>query len=510
MSSAPLIPLTLVAPGAFGLNRQNSGALLSDRWLTEAENVVFDAYGRVAARKGWADVTATAISGTPNIEQVFEYRQSDGDTFIVAAAGNDIFNGVSAPASVKGALTITANNWKFVNFNNKVYGLQTGHPLIEWAGTSNFAATTASAGSVPDGNELLSAFGRLWGTSSDGQTVKWSALLDATLWSGTGTGSVNLTNVWPNKSDNIVALAAFNSFLIVFGRSNILVMADGSGSSIGLDPQNIYVVDSIAGVGCVARDSVQNIGGTDIVFLSQNGVMSLNRIIQERSSPMRDLSVNNRDYVITLTKGETVGKIRSTYNPIEAMYILLFPTLNRILYFDTKGYLENGSWKMTEWTGFIPLSLYTTDNGTYTYAGKAGNLYTYSGKQDNGGAFTVKIATGWLALAEQIMDRVKVLKRIESVFNLYGNMSITWKWYVDFKDTYSSITKNYSYPYSGGEWGIGEYGLAEFGTQYTLLEAEVPAKDDGQFIKLAIQVSINDADIAFQQMQVFSKIGRLT
>lgn len=510
MTSAPLYPLGIVAPGSMGLNKQNAGSLLAGSWATEARNVYFDSYGRVSARKGWVDSTATAISGTPDIEQLFEYRQKDGDTFIISAANNDIFNGLSAPASVKGALTITANNWKFVNFNDKVYGLQTGHALIEWGGSSNFAATTAASGSVPDGNELLSAFGRLWGTSSDGQTVKWCALLDATNWAGTGTGSVNFTNVWANGSDNIVALAAFNAFLVVFGRRNIIILADGSGSSIGLDPQNIYVVDVIGGAGCIARDSVQNIGGKDLVFLSHTGVLSLNRLIQERSSPIRDLSINNRDYVNTLAAGETVTKIRSTYNPTEGFYLLLFPTLSRFLCFDTRNYLEDGSWKMTEWDNFIPKSLLTLDNSRTTYCGKAGNIYKYEGKQDNGGAFTVKLSTGWLALNPSIENRIKVLKRIESIFYMYGTIPVTWKWYLDFSSTPYTASKTLAYPYSGGEWNVGEYGLAEFGGQYTLVEPEVPARGDGQFIQLEISATVNDGDIAFQQMQVFSKIGRVT
>ena len=52
--------------------------------------------------------------------------------------------------------------------------------------------------------------------------------------------------------------------------------------------------DTVEGVGCIARDSVQHTG-TDILFLSEDGVRSFGRTIQEKSMPMRDISNNVRN-----------------------------------------------------------------------------------------------------------------------------------------------------------------------------------------------------------------------
>src|SRR6185437_4788529 len=115
---------------------------------------------------------------------------------VISTGGNSIYAGTTSLTNITGTLTPTADNWKFVNFNGLCYGLQSGHPLIQYTGTGNFTAVSAASGSVPNGNELLSAFGRLWGSDSTGQVLKYSQLLDATNWSVTGAGSFNLTSVW--------------------------------------------------------------------------------------------------------------------------------------------------------------------------------------------------------------------------------------------------------------------------------------------------------------------------
>lgn len=511
MGSAQLNVATLVSPGVYGLNKQNSGSLLPPQWATEALNVVFDDSGRTAARKGWLSQTSTPISGTPDLDVIFQYyKTSTGDKYPISAGNNDIFSGVSAPSSIKGALTINANNWKFVNFNSKVYGIQSGHPLIEWNGTGNFAATTASTGTVPDGNEILGAFGRLWGVSGDGQTIKYSGLLDGTYWTGTGAGSINLTSVWANGADSVVALAAFNSFLVAFGSQNIVILADGSGSTLGLDPQNMYVYDLVTGVGCIARDSVQNINGDDLVFLSYNGLQSLRRVIEQKGNPIMDLSKNNRDYLSAAVASNGTANIRSTFNATEGMYLLLLPTAGKIFYFNTKQFLEDGSWRMTEWDSFIPKSIYTLQDSKTTYAGKLGRIFQYTGKQDNGAGYTFRFFTPWIAYDPQIENTIKTLKRISSVQFVYGQMDIIYKWFLDFNETFSFATKTLNSEAGGAEWGLGEWGLGEFGGTYGLVELNTPAKKAGQFVKVGLETTIDNSDLSLLQMQVFAKLGRLT
>ena len=71
------------------------------------------------------------------------------------------------------------------------------------------------------------------------------------------------------------------------------------------------VEDVIDGVGCISRDTVQDLG-SDILFLSDTGVRSLGRVIQEKSAPMRDISRNVRDQLLNEVSGEG-GLIQSVY-----------------------------------------------------------------------------------------------------------------------------------------------------------------------------------------------------
>jgi hypothetical protein len=76
-------------------------------------------------------------------------------------------------------------------------------------------------------NCSLAAYGRIWvaDIAGDPQTVYFTRLLDGSDFQGGDSGSLSLNAVFPN-SDKIVAIAAHNGFLIIFGRNNIAVYAN--------------------------------------------------------------------------------------------------------------------------------------------------------------------------------------------------------------------------------------------------------------------------------------------
>ena len=81
------------------------------------------------------------------------------------------------------------------------------------------------------------------------------------------------------------------------------------------------LVEHVKGIGCVARDSVQDIG-TDLLFLSDTGVRSLQRTIQEKSMPMRDISSNIRNEIAYYISAQTdLNDVDSTYNEKERFYL---------------------------------------------------------------------------------------------------------------------------------------------------------------------------------------------
>ena len=63
-----------------------------------------------------------------------------------------------------------------------------------------------------------------------------------------------ISKVWPDGHDEIVALAAHNGALIIFGKHSIVVYGNAEA------PAEMALADTVAGVGCVDRDTVQYTG----------------------------------------------------------------------------------------------------------------------------------------------------------------------------------------------------------------------------------------------------------
>jgi len=469
--------------------------------------MVFDATNRLSARSGWVVQNSSPVSGT--ITQLFEYVPTSGSNVVISTAGNKLYKGTTTLTDITGALVPTADNWKFQNFNGNVYGLQTGHPLIVWTGSGNFTTVTAASGTVPNGNELLSAFGRLWGTDSTGQTIKYCNLLDATNWNITGAGSINLTSVWGTGNDSVVALASFNNLLVVFGSRNIVIFQDGSGSPLGLDPINIRVSDIVPGIGCTARDSVQNVNGDDLVFMSGAGVQSLKRVIIERSNAVRNISLNVRDYFNSTAGSETSSGLRSTYNAFNGLYLVSAPVSGVVFAFDTRLPLEDGTWRVTTWNNFIPKALVTLKDNVTLYGASGGQIFQYQGMQDNGSNFISTFESGWLDLGPDVANRVKMLKRVLAVFSSSGGGQLTFKWAYDFSDNFTTSQVTIQALSSVAQWGSAQWGADQWGGGNALFDIRVPTNSGGQFVKVGLDFTASLASFSLNQMQLFAKVGRI-
>ena len=268
------------APGFKGLNTQDSPVNIDPAFASVAENAVVDNYGRIGSRKGINKLTsdATALGSSDGAESIGEFVALDGATKIYSAGNNKIFSGTSTLTDeTPGSYTISANNWKMVNFNDHMYFFQRAHePLIyEDGGTlQKMSAHSGASGTPPQANEALAAFGRMWVAdfTGDKNTLQFSDSLDGTDWNSGSSGSLNVRTVWPTGYDEITALAAYNGRLVIFGKNSILLYSGAS------TPSSMALEDTITNVGCIARDSVQDIG-TDLIFLSSTGVRSLGRTI---------------------------------------------------------------------------------------------------------------------------------------------------------------------------------------------------------------------------------------
>ena len=274
---------SISAPGFYGLNTQDSPLDLNAGFALVATNCIIDQYGRIGSRQGWSRVNASSGDlGANDVKVIHELIQADGSLTVLFAGNNKLFklgaSNVVTELTYGGggsAPTITASNWQCVSLNQITYFFQSGYnpliydPAVSTTTYRRVSEKTGYVGTVPDANIALSAYGRLWvaTTASNNSTVSFSDLTAGHIWATGTSGSLDVSRVWPNGSDEITGLAAHNGFLFIFGKRQILVYANAT------TPSTMTLSDTVEGIGCIARDSIQTTS-TDVLFLSNSGVRS--------------------------------------------------------------------------------------------------------------------------------------------------------------------------------------------------------------------------------------------
>jgi hypothetical protein len=506
---------SISAPGFFGLNTQDSPLDLASGFALVATNCIIDQYGRVGSRKGWARVNSSSGNlGANNVGVIHELVQADGTLTVLFAGNNKLFKLDGSNAVVEltyggggTAPTITASNWSCASLNGITYFFQTGHdPLIfdPAVSTTTFRRVSEKsgyAGTVPAGNIVISAYGRLWAadTATDNVTVYFSDLLSGHIWTGGTSGSLNIDRVWPNGADNITGLAAHNNFLIIFGQRQILVYSGAT------TPSTITLYDTVGGIGCIARDSIQSTG-KDVLFLSNSGVRSFARTIIEKSAPLGDLSKNVRSDLMQVVAGETLANIKSVYSESEAFYLLTVPSIEEVYCFDTRVQLQDGSFRVTKWDSIEPTALLSRRNGDLLI-GKNGYIGKYSTYQDYTSNYRMLYYTNHADLGNA--NVTSLLKRLKVVVIGGTNQYVTIKWGFDFIANYQSA--NALIPTQGiSEYGVAEYDIAEYSEGVALQTLSVSAGGSGKIVQTGYESNINGASLSIQRIEIQSKDGKIS
>lgn len=408
---------------AAGLAKDFEFTAMPAEYALDLLNAVFGVNGQVETRKGLVAYSSAWASGTP--VQIFEYLAADGTSRIIVSTSSDLFEVTSsAKTSRVGALTPSAGDWKFLNFNGKVLGWQAGHTPIVKTGAGNFAAITAASGTLPDGNAACAAFGRVWALDDDKQTIRYSALLDETKWAvADGGGVIDMRTVWTQGMDQVVAIEAFGSSLVVFGRRHIILWQDGSGSQLGLSPLNMYVTDTVDFVGALSRNAVCMVGELDILFWSDSGIRSLRRSVQERANPNTDISPKNRLYIAAGVSTATRDEIRMAYHAKDGIVVVQAPVYDQALCFDVRHVSDGGECRMTEW--FLDVKAAGTTRDQELLIGVTNNLGTYSGYRDFGATYTLTINSCWIDIRGN-PRRKQALKLLRSFTNK-GATTVTYR-----------------------------------------------------------------------------------
>ena len=567
-----LANVQLAAPGFYGLNTEDSPVNQTPQFCQLADNAVIDAYGRIGARKAFATDTTTwptlsgraAIDATPGVVstngEIHHMAVGDinGAKHILCLAsekGRDSSNVVLASdfyilkksGTVLTELTLPVGvndktkfeSGQIVAFNNKMYILSETNEIIVYDGTTlskissetgyypihvpddyRPGATPSIVEEAPTPTLGLAAFGRLWVSGHDGdfQRVWYSDLNIAQSWyDNAGTdplstaGYIDVSQFWPDGKDRIVGLAAHNNFLIMFGRTSILVWGNADGDPAAAD--GIFLSDTIRNIGCISRDAIINIG-TDVLFLDDTGVRSLGRTVTQQSAPIGDLTKNiRRDITTAIASTGDNETIKGVYAPDENFCLFIFPESNIAYCLDLKSYLLEGTSKITRWTGVSFNDAVFVDDASsvalYFGSNDENGVLQYTGFSEyTGSAYVFRYLSNPLYLDQPgILKFPKVLTWTAISQNTTGTGNISWGF--DRLDT--EFTKAITIPaddasyYGSAEYNIDEYA---FSPEKIVID-RVNTKGAGETITLAMNVNIAGNSFSLQELNLQALIGRL-
>jgi hypothetical protein len=216
-----------------------------------------------------------------------------------------------------------------------------------------------------NGDVACAAYGRLWvsGVNGNYDVIYYSDLLVPYQWydgsidsseekpegedpfnSG---GIIDVREYWPTGNDKIQGIAAHNGFLIIFGRHSILIYSGAQGDPAG--ENGLKLEDAIRDVGLVNQDAMCNIG-SDHLFVDPLGVRSLGRVIQEKSVPIAEPSLNVAT-VIREQIAENRDTVRLHHFISKSLVACLFPFDREAYVFQLGQPSATGGLKATFWSG---------------------------------------------------------------------------------------------------------------------------------------------------------------
>lgn len=518
--ATPNATLPLVGPGFRGLNTElSAGAGFMDgTWASQLNNAVFDDLGRITLRKGIVDQTLTQNAGASvTMHHMHEYLRADGTVTLFAIASSfAIFksdDGGDSWVNVSGdtAGLLINHDMQFTNFNGELFLGARGHQIYQYTDTLG-SFTTLPNSPVCNGS-IMGAFGRLWcGVDASG-IISYSGLLNAEDWLSTSSGSIDATNAWTDGQDEVMAIASFGASFLVFGKNHILVYVDGAGSVLGIDPDNMYVVDTVEGTGTHDRDSILNIGEGDLWFLGPQGVQSMARVIEDKVNPLTDISQQQRSLAQALIDAHvgSITSVKAIYSHSERFVLIAFPESDIILGYDLRFPLQDGTYRAFTWQLSDSHGMLVRRNGDILFGLNQGNVALYDTYRDLGVAYALEFATPWLNFGQDAHTNLKILKGAHVVLYGKGNLSGDVRWGKDYRPLEYSESYTNAYNASGAEWGDGEWGSGEFGDGLRMRSERVALSGEGTVVKLYIDIEGDeDYKIALQEVVIHAKIGRRT
>ena len=229
----------------------------------------------------------------------------------------------------------------------------------------------------------------------------------------------------------------------------------------------------------------------------------------EKSVPIGDLSKNVRSDFMNIVAGETLANIKSVYSETEAFYLITLPFVKEVFCFDTRGQLQDGSFRVTTWDSIEPTALLSRRNGDLLL-GKTSYIAKYTGSQDDTSSYRLLYYTNHADLGNA--NVTSLLKRLKVIVIGGTNQFVTLKWGFDFSANY--LSTNAQIPTQAvSEYGTAEYGanatvIAQYANGVALQTLSVSASGSGKILQTGYESNINGAALSIQRIEIQSKDGK--
>lgn len=490
-------------------------------------------------------IASNSLGAGNYLESIFEFKTVGGTTTYLSSGNGQIFSGAnttnltrryifgtdaSGPAVLSPQPTFTGNRWQWCALpegsgpaaESYAFAAQGGNPFLVYregahSGPFVFQRVGTDYGTMPTGVSTfdpdccLAAFGRVWvaGLTDNKTTVYHSQLLSGSHFTGTGSGLLDV-GAMVGQNDEVVALAQHNKYLVIFCRNNILVYGNNVAGQ-AVDASTIELLDTVKGVGCIARDSVQHTGN-DLVFLSKSGVRSFNRTIQENSMPLRELSLNIRDDVVNYLAVETLTEVKSAYYERDAFYLITFPGSKTMVYFDLRNVLPNGAARATIWNNNagITYKAFCSTGDRKLLLGVPNGMAEYTGYLDNTSSYTFSYYTSNSDLGAPTQN--KMLKKANLVVIGSGDQDFVFKYGYDYTLNPQSVNivqnlgaKTFSKYNTTAKYNISKYASAGIGVNTISL----PLSGSGKVLQFGVEATVNDNPVSIQKIDVYLNTGKI-
>lgn len=254
-----------------GLNTTASPLSVEDKEASDIKNVELDQWGSLIKRNGYLNLVTAEVNSGAAGTGLFQYESSTNDPFLISVFGDkyykmDALDGTFDDITDTATITDAQNNqWQFKTYNDIVFGTNNTDLLLKWTGTGNVASMTVPTDlTTAKTIEVFTEYFFVANVTVDGTAYKsriyWSSPGAPETWN-----DADWVNINKNDGTEIVCLKTLGDKLIIFKNRSIHIGVYTGDSDIPF-----VFAKTPSHVGCIARDSVQEIGN-GLIFLSYDG-----------------------------------------------------------------------------------------------------------------------------------------------------------------------------------------------------------------------------------------------